>query len=131
MTKKYTVRFVRDEDGWWVATVAGVKGVHAQGRSIGQARDRAREALAAAIGEKEAAAVELVTQIGGVDKTILRHVLEVKRVQRKAEKTQARAAELARRVARQLVKEKNMSVRDAGEIMGITGGRVQQLVQKH
>lgn len=47
----YTVRYERDEDGWWVATVKGVKGCHTQGRSIEAARKRIRESLALYVDE--------------------------------------------------------------------------------
>lgn len=43
--KGYTVELKRDADGWWVASVRGVPGCHAQGRTIRQAIERAREAL--------------------------------------------------------------------------------------
>ena len=32
--KKYTVTYERDEDGWWVAHIRGVKGCHTQGKNI-------------------------------------------------------------------------------------------------
>ena len=119
----------RDEDGWWVASVKEVAGVHTQGRSIHQARERVREALAAAIGERAAAAAELTPRFEGMADA-LRRIVEVRRAQQKAEQLQAHAAEMSRRLARELVNKKHLSVRDAGELMGISGGRVQQLVQK-
>lgn len=56
---KYTVRYERDEEGWWVARVLEVDGCITQGKSIEQARERIREALAAA-GAPEADTAELV-----------------------------------------------------------------------
>ena len=50
--KSYKVTYERDEDGWWVATVQGLRGIHTQGRTIGEARHRIREALALEIGRK-------------------------------------------------------------------------------
>jgi predicted RNase H-like HicB family nuclease len=44
--KSYKVTFERDEDGWWVATATDLAGCHTQGRSIAQARERLREAMA-------------------------------------------------------------------------------------
>jgi predicted RNase H-like HicB family nuclease len=43
--KQVTVIFEHDEDGWWVASAAEIKGCHTQGRSIAQARQRFGEAL--------------------------------------------------------------------------------------
>jgi len=39
------VAYERDESGWWVASVRGVRGCHTQGRSVDEARRRIREAL--------------------------------------------------------------------------------------
>ena len=43
--KSYRVAYERDESGWWVATVRGVRGCHTQGRTVDEARRRIREAL--------------------------------------------------------------------------------------
>jgi len=48
--KRYVVRYERDEDGWWVATVKNIKGVHTQARTMGAAQKRIREALSLAVG---------------------------------------------------------------------------------
>ena len=61
---RYTVRYERDEDGWWVATILEVPGVHTQGKSLEEARSRIREALAAAVGDEETARAELVEENG-------------------------------------------------------------------
>ena len=44
--KRYRVAYERDESGWWVASVRGVRGCHTQGRTVDEARRRIREALA-------------------------------------------------------------------------------------
>jgi predicted RNase H-like HicB family nuclease len=43
--KSCRVAYERDESGWWVATVRGVRGCHRQGRTVDEARRRIREAL--------------------------------------------------------------------------------------
>ena len=43
--KSYRVAYERDESGWWVATVRGVRGCHTQGRTVDEARPRIRETL--------------------------------------------------------------------------------------
>ena len=43
--KRYRVAYERDESGWWVASVSGVRGCHTQGRTVDEARRRIREAL--------------------------------------------------------------------------------------
>lgn len=42
----YTAVFQRDATGWWYVTVPALAGCHTQGRTLGQARTRIREALA-------------------------------------------------------------------------------------
>jgi predicted RNase H-like HicB family nuclease len=46
----YTVTYLRDEAGWWIARVQGIAGVNSDGRTLEEARYRVREALALAIG---------------------------------------------------------------------------------
>ena len=46
---RYTVRYERDESGWWVAQVKEVPAAITQGRTIVEARRRIREALALAL----------------------------------------------------------------------------------
>ncbi len=55
----YTVRYERDERGWWVARVLGLPGCHTQGRSIAQARERIREALSLLVEDAEKSHVGL------------------------------------------------------------------------
>ncbi len=128
MARNYTVSYDRGEDGWWVASVKGIKGVHTRGRSISEARKRVREALAAAVGVAAVRSARFRDSIA-ISPSVRKNVLAVKKAQRRAEREQAHAAELARKVARELVRVRRLSVRDAGEVMGISGGRVQQLVQ--
>jgi predicted RNase H-like HicB family nuclease len=41
----YHVTYDRDESGWWVASVRGIRGCHTQGRTVDEARRRIRKAL--------------------------------------------------------------------------------------
>ena len=126
MAKKYKVTYAQDEDGWWVATVLGIAGVHTQGRSVETAKRRIAEALSAALGEGKTFELEhdyavvvdgLKAKLGAIE-----HARSI------AEVEQARAAALSRKLARELTAK--MSVRDAGAVLGITGARVQQLLEK-
>jgi predicted RNase H-like HicB family nuclease len=45
MATKYTAIYDLGDDGWWTVRIKDVPGVHSQGRSIAQARNRVREAL--------------------------------------------------------------------------------------
>ena len=43
--KTYHVTYERDESGWWVAFVRGLRGCHTQGRTVDEARRRIVEAM--------------------------------------------------------------------------------------
>src|SRR5262249_12908543 len=43
--KTYRVSYERDESGWWVASVQGVRGCRTQGRTVDEARRRIIEAM--------------------------------------------------------------------------------------
>jgi predicted RNase H-like HicB family nuclease len=55
--KSYRVVYERDESGWWVASVRGVRGCHTQGRTVDEARRRIREALALFVDDARKAAI--------------------------------------------------------------------------
>jgi predicted RNase H-like HicB family nuclease len=126
-TKTYTVVFERDEEGWWVASVKGARGCHTQGRSIGQARTRIREALEAATGDPGPFRLREQMRLPAKAKGLLaeRHA-----AQRRLEQNQARAQALTRRAVKTLVRDLELSVRDAGDLLGLSHQRVQQLMQE-
>src|SRR4051812_16435776 len=96
--KTYTVQYERDEDGWWMASIKEASGVRTQGRSIGEARTRVREALAAAVGESIASEAVLVDDIG-IPSKLKKAIVALKKAQRIAKEQQDLAAELARETA--------------------------------
>ena len=53
--KSYEVVYERDDEGWWAASVLGVRGCRTQGRSLAQARERIREALSLFVKEAQRA----------------------------------------------------------------------------
>ena len=63
MPRIFTVHYERDEDGWWVATINS-EGVVTQGRTLEQARERVRDALATALGSEVAANANLKETTG-------------------------------------------------------------------
>ncbi len=121
----YTVRYERDETGWWVATVKEVRGCHTQGRSIDQARKRIREALGLFVDDAEESQLrdDIVLPAGA--RTLLNRVRATrKRAEEEAAKLQDSTAE----AAQILTKDVGVSVRDAGELLGLSHQRIHQLL---
>lgn len=112
----------RDEDGWWVATVHGVPGVHTQARTIASARERIVEAMKAA-DHSDFTLVEHFDMPSRV-----RHKVDAARAARaQADKAQASAQQTLRAALRTL-KDLGVSLRDAAELLGISHQRAHQVL---
>jgi predicted RNase H-like HicB family nuclease len=122
MPKKYTAIYQYGDDGWWTVSIKEVRGVHTQGRSIAQARTRVREALGLFVDGAETA--ELVDDIR-VGAGMLNAILKARRARQAADRQQKLATLASRAAAKKLVAK--MSVRDAGEVLGVSHQYVQQL----
>ncbi len=127
MRKSYTVRYERDETGWWVAQVKETPAAITQGRTIAEARRRIREALALALDND--AAARRATLIDDVRLPAdARRALEQARAARARLDTESRKAkESTAKAVRTLLKSMRLSVRDAGDLIGISPQRVHQL----
>ena len=122
--KTYTVRYAQDEEGWWVASVPAVKGCHTQGRSIAQARERIREALSLFV--RDAKRAELVEEFR-LPRELDRVVARTRKARMRAEKENTHAREALRAAARAFAK-RGVSVRDAGQLLGLSHQRINQLL---
>jgi predicted RNase H-like HicB family nuclease len=128
MNMRYRVMYERDEDGWWIARARGVKGVHSDGRTIGEARRRVREALSLAIGDDAAEAAEFKDDIHLPDEA--RRTLKAATAARRLADKQVASAQESTTRAVAALKRKGLSVRDIGELLGLSYQRVQQLATK-
>lgn len=121
----YTIRYEKDVTGWWVATVKEVRGCHTQGRTIDQARRRIREALGLFVDHADKAKLIDDVVLPANARTLLKRVLSTrKRAEEEAIKLQNSTAE----AAEVLTKDVGVSVRDAGELLGLSHQRVHQLL---
>src|SRR5438093_151744 len=93
----YRVAYERDESGWWVATVRGVRGCHTQGRTVDEARRRIREALELFVDDARKA---LIVDDVKLPTTATRAIRAYARLRKKADEEDRRAARAARRAAR-------------------------------
>jgi len=123
--KTYRVAYERDESGWWVASVRGVRGCHTQGRTVDEARRRIVEALELFVDNaRTAAIVDDVKLPTGAARAVRAYAT----LRKKAEQEDRRAALAARRAVRMLRGGRlKMSVRDAARLLGLSHQRVHQL----
>jgi len=122
---KYALSLARDERGWWVATIPEVPGCYSQGRTIEQARERVREALQAWFDLAGPYAGKLVDSVE-LAKPILRAIASAEEARERARSAEELASERTRDAIVAMV-ETGLSLRDAGELLGVTRQRAQQL----
>jgi predicted RNase H-like HicB family nuclease len=120
----YTITYDRDESGAWIAQVRGVREAHSYGRTIEQARERVREALSLWRTNAETAEflddIHLPREASGLVKAFID-------ARKRADKEQLRAQQSARTAAHALTDRWNYSLRDAGEVLGVSRQRVKQI----
>lgn len=125
--KSYRVAYERDESGWWVASVRGVRGCHTQGRTVNEARRRIRKALELFVDDARKAA--LLDEIK-LPRAATRAIRAYATLRKRADEEDRRAARAARRAVRVLRSGKlKMSARDAARLLGLSHQRVHQLTE--
>ena len=129
---KFKVHYERDEQGWWVASIASVPGCHTQARTITQARERIREALAVALDRADAARIardaELVDDVR-LPADVTRKLASCKSARARVAAEEARAQKATRAAVHVLIERVGVSYRDAAELLGLSHQRVQQLAR--
>jgi predicted RNase H-like HicB family nuclease len=123
--QSYNVIYERDPEGLWVATVSGIAGCHTQGRTIEQARGRAREAIQACLDLSKPYDGELVDEVR-LPAPVRRVVDSANAARAQAESAERAAAERSKQAIERLT-ELGLSLRDAGTLLGLSRQRAQQL----
>jgi predicted RNase H-like HicB family nuclease len=126
--KTYRVTFERDEAGWWVASVRGLRGCHTQGRTVDEARRRMIEAMELFVDNARSAKIVDDVRLPAAAKKAIRAYTTLRR---RAEQEDRRAALAARRAVRVLRGGRlKMSARDAARVLGLSHQRVHQLAHE-
>jgi len=125
-TKKiYSAKAVRSGD-WWAITIPQLRGVHSQARRLERAEGMAREAVALFLDVPPGSfEVEVVPVL---PPEVQAEVDRARSVRGEAEALQREAATATARAARKLVKGARLTVREAGQILGVSHQRVAQLL---
>jgi predicted RNase H-like HicB family nuclease len=126
-SKVYRVIIERDETGDWIAHVEGVRGCHTYGATLDQVRRRIREALSLWVEDAETA--ELVDEIR-LPREARHAINRCSSARRRAERGRESAQRATTAAAEVLVERLGLGVRDAGELLGLSYQRVQQLVSR-
>ncbi len=124
----FIVRYERDEDGWWVASIASVPGCVTQGKTIEQARERIREALAALTNDRVAKNAKLVDDVvlpAPAKKAVRQAVTARDELELLSQRMQAYVMAAARSLERE-----GLSLRDVGSLLGVSRQRAHQLLER-
>jgi len=122
---RYRVVYEYDDSHAWTVEVPDVPGCHTWGETLRQARAHAREALSLWVDDAEDA--ELVEELRLPERTG-RAVDESRDARARADREQQQATQRTRQAAEVLVSELGLTLRDAGEVLGLSFQRVQQLL---
>jgi predicted RNase H-like HicB family nuclease len=114
----------RDETGWWIATSPDVAGMVTQARRLDQIAARAREAIALVL-DVPLRSVDLEVRNAEQEREAVK---AYRRARAEAELLQGTVGVTATAAARELTGA-GLSMRDAGEVLGLSHQRVQQLVR--
>jgi predicted RNase H-like HicB family nuclease len=122
--KYFTVRVARS-GGWWAISVIGLPGVHSQARRLRQVPAMAREAISLVLEvPDDSFDFDVVHDLPPEVQAMIDDAAAKRKT---AEEAEQAAAEVWRALARTLIGD-GYTVRDAGDVLGISPQRVSQLV---
>ena len=126
--KTFTVRYTFDPDSRkWLVSIDQLPRVHTHGRSLGQAKARAAEAIRVVTNDDTSFAME-----GDVSlpRQATAQVKAEQRLREALETLQFRFVDQTQRTLKVLTKDLGLSLRDVGTLLDYSHQRIQQLIQK-
>ena len=123
----YQVEITRDESGAWIATVPDVPGAHTYGRSLRQARTRIREALSLWVDDADDAELDYKIHLPAAARDVVRRASAARS---EAARASDRATASTEEAATMLARDFGFSLRDAGELLGLSHQRMQQILSR-
>ena len=127
LTRIFTVTVERGRGDWWVLEAPDV-GAVSQVRRLDQVEDEMREAIAHLAGLPESESEVEVDVRATLPEDCVEHVGQARRLRAEAEAASRRAAEESRLAARSL-RNRGLTFRDVGSIMGVSQRRAAQLLR--
>ncbi len=121
----YRAVYEREPDRRWTVRIPDVLGCHSYGRTIAQARERIREALGLFVDDAATAQIEDDVRL---PKSIQKQVQAAKQLREKVTREE-REMVAAQRRAVSAMRRLNLGHRDAGQLLGVSFQRAQQLEQ--
>ncbi len=122
----YTAVFERDPDGRWTVDVPEVRGCHSYGRTIAQARERVREALALFVDDADTADLRDDVRL---PRDLTRQIQTARELRERLADDEA-AMVAAQAVAVAALRKMKLGHRDAGHLLGLSFQRIHQLEKR-
>ena len=124
----YELIFQLDDGGWWIVTVKGMAGCQTQGKTLATARKRIKEALDLFLDKKVSPKATFVEKFD-LPKRAMKDLNSCIASAEAFEELQATRRKATRRAAFSLT-DAGVSLRDAGDMLGMSGARVQQILSE-
>lgn len=121
-----TIR-IRRSDGQWIATVPQAKDLFAWSPSLKRLRGHVDAALTEFYPRLAKKPRREVIELPAETRALLKGLAKAEQAVDRASK---RAASLRRRTSRQLRTRLGISIREVGDLMGVSGSRAQQLLDR-
>jgi len=125
--RSFTVVYDRDDTGWWVATVKEAPAAITQGRTIAEARRRIREALALVLDSGPTARRANLVDDVRLPREVGRAIAMLANTRARLERERRRLSRALDSARHQLIDRLGLSVRAAGELLGLSHQRIHQL----